>query len=168
MAASLAGLAAAVKWRPYALFRILLVVAALSLCMYVQLLSNRARTRDGELKKAFRPEFLNRLDEILVFHELSEEHLRSIVDLMVKDLQKRLEERKLRLEITDEAKSWLAKTGFDPTYGARPLRRAVERYVENPLSTRVLKGEFKEGDSVVVDLVDDALTFKAKVAEKVK
>jgi ATP-dependent Clp protease ATP-binding subunit ClpC len=121
-----------------------------------------------EVKKTFRPEFLNRLDEILVFHELSEEHLRSIVDLMVKDLQKRLEERKLGLEITDEAKSWLAKTGFDPVYGARPLRRAVERYVENPLSTRVLKGEFKEGDSVVVDLVDDALTFKAKVAEKVK
>jgi ATP-dependent Clp protease ATP-binding subunit ClpC len=122
----------------------------------------------AEVKKSFRPEFLNRLDEILVFHELSEEHLRSIVDLMVKDLQKRLAERKLGLEITDEAKSWLAKTGFDPTYGARPLRRAVERYVENPLSTRVLKGEFKEGDNVVVDLVDDALTFKAKVAEKVK
>ena len=117
-----------------------------------------------EVKKTFRPEFLNRLDEALVFHELTEEQLRSIVDLMVKDLQQRLAERRLGVEITDAAKSWLAKVGFDPLYGARPLRRAVERYVENPLSTRVLRGEFNEGDKVVVDLVDDALTFTAKVA----
>ncbi len=121
----------------------------------------------GEVKKTFRPEFLNRLDEILVFHELTEENLRQIVDLMVKDLQERLAERKLKLEMTDAAKSWLAKVGFDPIYGARPLRRAVERYVENPLSTKVLKGEFNEGDNVVVDLVDDALTFTARVAEAV-
>ena len=87
--------------------------------------------------------------------------------MMVKDLQGRLDDRKLKLEITDAAKSWLAKVGFDPLYGARPLRRAVERYVENPLSTRVLRGEFNEGDKVVVDLVDDALTFTAKVAEAV-
>jgi len=120
-----------------------------------------------EVKKTFRPEFLNRLDETLVFHELTEEQLRSIVDLMVKDLQERLTERKLKLEITDAAKSWLAKVGFDPIFGARPLRRAVERYVENPLSTKVLKGEFSEGDSVIVDLVDDALTFAAGVAQGV-
>jgi len=120
-----------------------------------------------EVKKTFRPEFLNRLDEILVFHELTEEQLRQIVDLMVKDLQGRLAERKLGLEITDAAKLWLAKAGFDPVYGARPLRRAVERYVENPLSTKVLRGEFKEGDNVIVDLVDDALTFTAKIAEAV-
>jgi ATP-dependent Clp protease ATP-binding subunit ClpC len=120
-----------------------------------------------EVKKTFRPEFLNRLDEILVFHELTEEQLRSIVDLMVKDLQERLSERKLKLEITDAAKSWLARVGFDPIFGARPLRRAVERYVENPLSTKVLKGEFSEGDSVIVDLVDDALTFAAGVAQGV-
>ncbi len=120
-----------------------------------------------EVKKTFRPEFLNRLDEIIVFHELTEEQLRSIVDLMVKDLQGRLAERKLGLEMTDEAKSWLAKVGFDPVFGARPLRRAVERYVENPLSTKVLRGEFKEGDNVIVDLVDDALTFTAKAAKAV-
>jgi ATP-dependent Clp protease ATP-binding subunit ClpC len=120
-----------------------------------------------EVKKTFRPEFLNRLDEILVFHELTEEQLRQIVDLMVKDLQKRLAERKLKLEMTDGAKSWLAKVGFDPLNGARPLRRAVERYVENPLSSKLLRGEFNEGDKVVVDLVDDALTFTAKVAEAV-
>ena len=121
----------------------------------------------GEVKKTFRPEFINRLDEIIVFHELTEEQLRIIVDLMVVDLQERLSERKLTLEITDGAKSWLAKVGFDPLFGARPLRRAVERHVENPLSTRVLRGEFNEGDKVVVDLVDDALTFTAEAAEGV-
>ncbi|MFC2024957.1 ATP-dependent Clp protease ATP-binding subunit [Chloroflexota bacterium] len=120
-----------------------------------------------EVRKTFRPEFLNRLDEVLVFHELTEEQLRQIVDLMVKDLQGRLAERKLGLEMTDGAKSWLAKVGFDPIFGARPLRRAVERYVENPLSTKVLRGEFNEGDKVLVDLVDDALTFTAKAAEAV-
>jgi len=120
-----------------------------------------------EVRKTFRPEFLNRLDEIIVFHELNEEQLRQIVDLMVKDLQQRLAERKLELEITEAAKSWLAKVGFDPVYGARPLRRAVERYVENPLSTSVLRGEFNEGNKVVVDLIDDALTFTARAAEAV-
>ena len=120
-----------------------------------------------EVRKTFRPEFLNRLDEIIVFHELNEEQLRSIVDLMVKDLQKRLQERKLTLVMTDAAKSWIAKVGFDPVYGARPLRRAVERYVENPLSTKVLKGEFNEGDSITVDVTDDELTFTTGVAEAV-
>ncbi len=119
----------------------------------------------SEVKKTFRPEFLNRLDDILVFHELTEEQLGSIVNLMVQDLQKRLAERKLGLEMTDGAKSWLAKVGFDPIYGARPLRRAVERYVENPLSTKLLKGEFNEGDNIIVDLVDDSLTFTPKTAK---
>ncbi|MDP2729703.1 MAG: AAA family ATPase [Dehalococcoidales bacterium] len=122
----------------------------------------------NEVKKTFRPEFLNRLDDIIVFHELSEEQLRQIVDLMVKDLQERLAERKLKLEMTDAAKSWLAKVGFDPLYGARPLRRAIERYVENPLSTKVLQGEFKEGSSVVVDLTDDTLTFTTGVSNRAK
>jgi len=122
----------------------------------------------GEVKKTFRPEFLNRLDEIIVFHELTEEQLRNIVDLLVKDLQKRLAERKLGAEITAEAKSWLAKVGYDPIYGARPLRRAIEHYVENPLSTKVLQREFKEGDTIVVDLSDGALTFTAKTAAAVR
>lgn len=120
-----------------------------------------------EVRKTFRPEFLNRLDEIIVFHELNEEQLRSIVDLMVKDLEKRLQERKLTLVMTDAAKSWIARVGFDPVYGARPLRRAVERYVENPLSTKLLKGEFNEGDSITVDVTDDELTFITGVAEAV-
>jgi ATP-dependent Clp protease ATP-binding subunit ClpC len=118
----------------------------------------------AEVRKLFRPEFLNRLDDTIVFHELSEAQLRQIVDLMVKDLQKRLAEHKVMLEITEKAKSWLAKVGFDPIYGARPLRRAVERYVENPLSTKILGGEFKEGDTVTVDLVDENLTFTTKAA----
>jgi len=118
----------------------------------------------GEVKKTFRPEFLNRLDEIIVFHELTEEQLRSIVDLMVKDLQKRLAERKLEIEVSDGAKSWLAKEGYDPIYGARPLRRAIERHVENPLSTKLLRGEFSPGDTIVVDLKDDVLTFTVKAA----
>ncbi len=121
----------------------------------------------AEVKKTFRPEFLNRLDDIIVFHELTEEQLRSVVDLMAKDLQERLAERKLGVELTDGAKSWLAKKGYDPLYGARPLRRAIEHHVENPLSTKVISGEFNEGDTIVVDLVDDALTFTAKVAKAV-
>jgi ATP-dependent Clp protease ATP-binding subunit ClpC len=114
------------------------------------------------VKKTFRPEFINRVDEIIVFHELTEEQLRKIVDLMVLDLQKRLADRKLEVELTEEAKLWLAKEGFDPVYGARPLRRAIERYVENPLSTRLLRGEFSPGDTIVVDHGEDGLTFNSK------
>ncbi len=119
----------------------------------------------AEVKKAFRPEFLNRLDEIIVFHELTEEQLRKIVDLMAGDLKQRLSERGLEAEITDKAKSWLAKEGYDPVYGARPLKRAIEKHVENPLSTKLLKGEFGEGDKIIVDLGDDGLTFTAERAD---
>jgi len=116
----------------------------------------------AEVRKMFRPEFLNRLDDIIVFHELSREQLEQIVELLIKDLQKRLSERKLTLELTRSAKNWLVDMGYDPTYGARPLRRAIERYVENPLASKILAGEFKEGDAVVVDLVDDELVFSKK------
>jgi ATP-dependent Clp protease ATP-binding subunit ClpC len=116
----------------------------------------------NEVRKLFRPEFLNRLDEIIVFHELTEEQLGSIVDLLVTDLQSRLAERELNIELTEKAKSWLAREGYDPIYGARPLRRVIERYVENPLSSQVLRGELKEGDTVLVDLDKDGLTFKTK------
>jgi ATP-dependent Clp protease ATP-binding subunit ClpC len=119
----------------------------------------------SEVRKLFRPEFLNRLDDIIVFHELNEAQIRQIVDIMARDLEKRLAERKLSMEITDAAKSWLAKTGFDPVYGARPLRRAIERYVENPLSSRILAGDFKEGETVLVDLAGDELTFTTKHPE---
>jgi ATP-dependent Clp protease ATP-binding subunit ClpC len=121
----------------------------------------------AEIQKAFRPEFLNRLDDIIVFHELDEDQLRKIVDLMVKDLENRMAERKIGLELTEKAKSWLAKEGYDPVYGARPLRRVIERNVENPLSSMVLRGEIKEGDTVKVDLSkEEKLTFKPKTASK--
>jgi ATP-dependent Clp protease ATP-binding subunit ClpC len=119
-----------------------------------------------EVKKTFRPEFINRIDDIIVFHELTEEQLRNIVDLLVKDLQKRLADRKLGVELTGEAKSWLAKEGFDPIYGARPLRRAIERYVENPLSTKLLQGEYSPGDTIIVDLRDNVLTFAVKAGNQ--
>jgi ATP-dependent Clp protease ATP-binding subunit ClpC len=114
------------------------------------------------VRKTFRPEFLNRLDDIIVFHELSREQLGEIVELMIKDLQKRLAERKLELTLTKSAKTWLADAGFDPVFGARPLRRAIERFVENPLSSKILSGEYKEGDTVIVDSVDDELVFSKK------
>jgi ATP-dependent Clp protease ATP-binding subunit ClpC len=116
----------------------------------------------AEMRKTFRPEFINRIDEIIVFHQLTEEQLSSIVELVVKDLQGRLADRKLNIELTEEAKSWLVKEGYNPVYGARPLRRAVERYVENPLSAKILQGEFTEGDTVTVDLGDEGLIFSVR------
>jgi len=118
----------------------------------------------GEVRKMFRPEFLNRLDEIIVFHQLTEEQIRQIVDLMIKDLEERLAERQIGIELTDEAKAWLAKEGYDPQYGARPLRRAIERYVENPLSSQLLRGEIKEDDSVIINVGEEGLTFVIKTA----
>jgi ATP-dependent Clp protease ATP-binding subunit ClpC len=122
----------------------------------------------GEMKKTFRPEFINRIDEIIVFHQLTEQQLRQIVDLLVKDLKERLADRKLNIELSEEAKSWLAKEGYDPVYGARPLRRAIERHVENPLSAKILSGQLKEGDTVRVDAGKDGLTFDGKGAKKPK
>ncbi len=120
----------------------------------------------GEVKRTFRPEFINRLDEIIVFHKLTEEQLGNIVDLLIKDLQQRLAERKLKIALTKGAKSWLAKEGYDPLYGARPLRRAIEHHIENPLSTKLLRGEFKEGDTIAINIKDNHLTFTAKAAAK--
>jgi ATP-dependent Clp protease ATP-binding subunit ClpC len=119
---------------------------------------------ESALKRAFRPELLNRIDEVIIFHPLSEEQLHSIVGLMVKEVQDRLAERKVSIELSQAAAERLVKEGFDPVYGARPLRRAIQRELENPLSTRILSGEFTEGDTVAVDVEGDKLTFsKAKV-----
>jgi len=118
------------------------------------------------VKKTFRPEFINRIDEIIVFHELSERQLRSIVDLMIEDLKQRLGERGISIKLSEEAKSWLARAGYDPAYGARPLRRAIERYIENPLSSKLLAGDFKEGDGINVGLSKDRITFTRRKAAK--
>jgi ATP-dependent Clp protease ATP-binding subunit ClpC len=127
--------------------------------------SNHEQMKDkvmAEVKKTFRPEFLNRIDEIIVFHELNSDQLRQIVDLMVKGLQDRLTERKLAIEISDKAKSWLVEVGYDPIYGARPLRRAIEQHVENPLSSSLLRGEFKPETTIIVDRGTEGLSFKVK------
>ncbi len=121
----------------------------------------------NEVKRTFRPEFINRIDEIIVFHELNKEQLRSIIDLMLNDVQQRLSERKLAIEVTDKAKTWLAKVGYDPTYGARPLRRAIEQHLENPLSSKLLRGEFGEGDTVTVSLKGEGLAFTARKEAKI-
>ena len=104
------------------------------------------------LKDHFRPEFLNRVDEIIVFHPLGKEQLTRIVDVQLEQLRKRLATRNLKLQISDAAKKLLAEEGYDPTYGARPLRRVIQQRIENPLATRILKGEFTEGDTIRVDV----------------
>jgi ATP-dependent Clp protease ATP-binding subunit ClpC len=120
------------------------------------------------LQGFFRPEFLNRIDDIIIFEPLTEEELRPIVDIMLRDVAERLVERQITLTLTDAAKQALVKEGYDKVYGARPLRRTVERRVENPLSRRILGGEFVEGSHVEVDYVDGEYTFtKVAVAEPV-
>jgi len=111
------------------------------------------------LRSSFRPEFLNRVDEIIVFHALTREQLRQIIDIQLRSLMKRLEERKIKVELASPAKDLLIAEGFDPTYGARPLKRAIQREVLDPLALRVLEGEFREGDTVVVDASGGVIKF---------
>ncbi|WP_293447677.1 ATP-dependent Clp protease ATP-binding subunit [Persephonella sp.] len=121
-----------------------------------------------EVKNYFRPEFLNRLDEILVFKPLFKKELLQIVDLMLRNLNRRLIERNIQIEATDKARELIAKLGYDPVYGARPLRRAIQKYVETPLSEKILKGEIKPGDTVLLDEEDGELVFRVKPKEEVK
>ena len=114
---------------------------------------------ESALKKAFRPELLNRIDDIIVFHPLTEGHLKKVIELLIRDTEGRLAERNIKLEVSSEAKSWLVTTGYDPIYGARPLRRAIEKHVDNPLSAKILQGEFKEGDTIAIDVKDEGLVF---------
>ncbi|MCH7608648.1 MAG: AAA family ATPase, partial [Chloroflexi bacterium] len=110
---------------------------------------------EAEVKKFFRPEFLNRIDGSIVFHGLTKDHIVSIVDLMLNDIRKPLLEKGLSLEVTDAAKRWLAEKGYDPDYGARPLRRIIEQKIEDPLSDDVLGAKFKPGDTITVDASPD-------------
>jgi len=120
------------------------------------------------LRAGFRPEFLNRLDEIIIFHPLEIEQLKKIVDIQVGRLKRYLLERKIEIRLTDAAKSYLAKEGYDPTYGARPLKRLIQKEILNPLAMKILSGEFKEGDTVEVDAEKGSLKFiKAIEAEVV-
>jgi ATP-dependent Clp protease ATP-binding subunit ClpC len=121
------------------------------------------------LRETFRPEFLNRIDEIIVFHRLRKESLLAIVEKMLGDTRGRLAERKLTLELTEPAREWLVTNGFDAEYGARPLRRLIQRQVENPLAKQVLAGEYADGDAILVDVgADDALTFTRRPGEPLK
>ncbi|MEW6250333.1 MAG: ATP-dependent chaperone ClpB [Planctomycetota bacterium] len=120
------------------------------------------RVRDV-LKQHFRPEFLNRIDEIVVFHRLSREHLRGIVDLQVRHLQQRLAARDMTLTLTDAAKDQLARDGYDPLYGARPLKRLIQQQIENPLARRILAGELAPGDEIIVEPSGDVYEFTRAV-----
>ena len=117
-------------------------------------------TVNEELKKAFRPEFLNRVDDIIVFAHLSQEEIREIVELMLKDLFKRLSERDLTIEVTDAAKDYLAKEGYSETYGARPLRRVIQKKVEDVLAEEILSGNYKANDKLSMDYRDEKIVIE--------
>lgn len=114
----------------------------------------------GELKKSFRPEFLNRIDEIIVFHSLDETHIAQIVTLMADELRKRLKEQDVDFVLTDSAKAFLAKEGFDPSFGARPLRRAIQKHIEDRLSEELLRGNISKGDTLTIDEKDGELVVQ--------
>jgi ATP-dependent Clp protease ATP-binding subunit ClpC len=113
------------------------------------------------LKDTFRPEFLNRIDEIIIFSPLSVDQMGEIVDLKMEQVRERLNEHGLEVEISDSARTWLAKEGYDPAFGARPLQRALQKYIESPLSVKILRGDFGDGDTIIVDfLEDEGLVFR--------
>ncbi len=120
------------------------------------------RAREA-LERSFRPEFLNRVDEIIVFQPLSKEDVLEIVDILLKRLNKHLESQRVSVEVTPEAREFLAEEGYDPKFGARPLARAIRRHIENPLSSCIIGGEFGPGETILVDRAADGLAFKAKV-----
>jgi ATP-dependent Clp protease ATP-binding subunit ClpB len=117
-----------------------------------------------EMRKYFRPEFLNRVDEIIVFHALSEEHLKQIVRIQLGQLRSRLAERHITIDLTEPAVSHLVRAGYDPVYGARPLKRAIQREIDTPLARLILQGEVREGQDLLVDYdpADERLKFEAR------
>jgi ATP-dependent Clp protease ATP-binding subunit ClpB len=121
----------------------------------------QAKVMDA-LRSQFRPEFLNRVDEVVIFHRLKEEDLRQIVDIQLRRLARILSDKGLTVELTDEAKEFLAGRGWDPVYGARPLKRAIQTWLQNPLAVSLLEGKLGEGDHVLVDVTrnGEELTFE--------
>ncbi len=112
------------------------------------------------MRNSFRPEFLNRIDEVIIFHSLRKDELRHIVKLQVQRLEQRLADRKMSLRLSDAALDFLAEVGYDPVYGARPLKRAIQRELETQIAKQILRGEFNEGDMIFVDVQNERLTFK--------
>lgn len=115
----------------------------------------------GELKRHFKPEFLNRIDDIIVFHKLTNDDIRVIAGKMLQNLAERVSNLELEIRFTDQCIDHIASVGYDPVYGARPLRRAITTNIEDQLSERFLEGNFKAGDTVEVDYIDDKFTFTA-------
>ncbi len=115
-----------------------------------------------ELKRTFNPEFLNRIDETVIFHPLNKEHIILIVEILLNNLKTQVAEKELTLEVEQEAKEWLANKGFDQAYGARPLKRTIRKYVEDPLSEEILRGNFKEGNTILVKMDGGRIAFEEK------
>jgi len=118
----------------------------------------------GELKKVFRPELINRIDEIIVFHQLSKDEIKQIIDLMLVRLQQQLAEQGVSIQLTDAAKDLLVEEGYDPAMGARPLRRAIQRLLEDPLADELLHGTLEEGLVIVVDRDGDKMSMERREA----
>jgi ATP-dependent Clp protease ATP-binding subunit ClpC len=121
-----------------------------------------------EMKKAFRPEFLNRIDDIIVFAHLTKTEIREIVDIMLKDLVKRIKDQELALEVSDEVKDYLADKGYSQTYGARPLRRVIQKKIEDPIAEEILTGMYTNGDTIKLKLENDKIEFERVKAKKPK
>jgi ATP-dependent Clp protease ATP-binding subunit ClpB len=120
------------------------------------------------LRAHFKPEFLNRVDEVIIFHALTIENIKEIVEIQLRNLRKRLAERKISMTLTERAKEFLAKEGFDPVYGARPLKRAIQRFIQDPLALKILQGEFSEGDTVEVDATQKNELIFSKPSARVR
>jgi ATP-dependent Clp protease ATP-binding subunit ClpC len=127
-------------------------------------------TVEDALKRVFNPEFLNRVDDVIVFHPLERSHIFEIIDIMQRDLFKRVTELGIEVELTQAAKEFLVEKGYDPQYGARPLRRAIQKYVEDPMAEAILQSDLQEGAKMTVGHKkgEDALSFKARKARKSK
>ena len=122
----------------------------------------RERLVMDALRQHFRPEFLNRIDDIIIFDRLSEDELKKIVEIQLRRLVRRLENQKITLELSDAAKAFVASHGYDPVYGARPLKRAIQKYILDPLSLDLLEGKFHEGQTIRVDAKDTSLQFSTR------
>jgi ATP-dependent Clp protease ATP-binding subunit ClpB len=112
------------------------------------------------LRRSFKPEFLNRIDETIIFDNLTNDEIGEIVVIQMERLKKRLEDRKIQFVLTDAAKNFIVEKGYDPAYGARPLKRAIQKYIENPLAMEILKGSYPENSSVIADVEDDRIVFR--------
>lgn len=115
-----------------------------------------------DVKQSFRPEFLNRIDEVVVFHALGSKHIASIANIQLKRLAQRLEEQEMELDVSEEALALIAESGYDPVFGARPLKRAIQQHIENPIAKRILEGKLGPKDTILVNLQDGKFSFSRK------